>query len=307
MKKLKNSTLQMYKHIHIIDLSDVLYRAYWSKPTHEFTGKKTGHFTGLCVFCSKLYELLSAEESSCAIFAFDAPNNSAKRRKIFPEYKRSDARVKLKEQAPTMHLDNSNFRKIISIFPNMFCVEKSEYEADDLIVYLTYKFHKTHKIYIYARDYDLFFLQHRCKALMKDAITNTINIKEKLKKKYRITNPKLLPYIKILNGDKSDNIPVIFDLRKTKKFVERWYEDKKVSLYCPELLKEKEAIKRNIKLVMPLQVKDGVEFTDSSDFTDKEKFEVLVNHNLMNIMQFLVQNKNLLNVRRLYGKARKQR
>lgn len=303
MKPLKTSTLKKYSNMHLIDISYILYRAYFAMPNLAYDGKKTGHFKGLCELLTKLHQMFNMESNKhCAIFVFDSTIKY--RKKIFPQYKETAARAKTKESAPTMYIDYDNFKRLISIFPNMFSVQKDRYEADDIIVYLTKKFHSTHRIFVYSKDQDLFFLK-RFKAIFKEGATTNINVKEVLLKKYRIDNYRLLPYIKILNGDKSDNIPAIFDLRKTKKFIAKWYEDKKITLYCKELQEEKKAIQRNIKLVMPIRVKDGVSYVDRDEYTDAMIFETILDHNLVSFMKFLKDNKKLINIGGLYGEKEK--
>ncbi len=286
--------LSKFRHLHLIDISWLLYKSYFAMQELEFTGKKTGHFKGLCDFLSKLHELFQTEPNQhYALFVFDSLDKY--RKSIYPEYKLSDARIKTKAKAPVMSADYDNFQKLIAIFPNMASMEVKGYEADDIIIHLAKLYAKSHKVYVYSKDYDMFVLR-KLGVQFKQNVTTFINVKEAIKKKYRIEDYSIIPYIKILNGDTSDNIPPIFDLRQTKKIIAKWKQDAKITLFSDELLAEKKLIQRNIKLILPMKVERNLTVILRESFTDKSILDVIMNHGLYSLLGFLrkPENKKLL-------------
>jgi hypothetical protein len=245
-----------YKVINLVDMHYILYRGFFSKPHLEYNGKKTGQFVGLYELCLSLYDMFHEDKDTCTLFvADDVPHM---RKKIFPEYKITDARKKVKDKAPVMYVDHDNFKSIIHLFPRFYFVKKDGYEADDIIQHVVLSYHEKGKTFrIYTKDYDLFYLAKRHRVMFYSGVTTAINVAAAVKKKYNTQLAKL-PMIKILNGDKSDNVPPVFDLRKTRKIVEQWVTDKKISLFNDELKAKQKEIKRNYLLIQPLKVKELV-------------------------------------------------
>lgn len=287
--KLNKEFFKSFKTIHLIDISNLLYISFFSKPKLEFNGKLTGHHKGLCDFMINIYQAQRMHPNDAYLFVFDS--KAEYRYKVYPEYKQSAARKKSKSLAPpvTHEIEHPNYINIISAIKNCYCVIEKGYEADDLIVFFTKLLHKKHKIQIYTRDYDLFFLTSKSGVSIKN-----INVQEKIKKKYRIDDINDLFYIKILNGDTSDNIPPIFDLRQTKKIILEWKKAKRTMLYSKELKERKDTIIRNIKLISPIKVK---KYPVLYTVEKRNVLNVLKSHGLYAYLSFLKnvkKNKHLI-------------
>jgi len=251
---LNNEFFKKYKVVNLVDMHYILYRSFFAMPNLEYNGKKTGQYKGLYELCLTLFDMFHDDKDTCTLFVAD--DYPAMRKRIFPEYKETDARKRVKDKAPVMYVDHDNFKNIIHLFPRFYFVKKTGYEADDIIQHIVLSCVEKDKTFrIYTKDYDLFYLAKRHRVMFYSGATTAINVKEAVKKKYNTQLAKL-PMIKILNGDKSDNVPPVFDLRKTRKIVEQWLKNQKISCYNEELKARREELKRNYLLIQPLKVKE---------------------------------------------------
>ena len=197
----------------IRDGLNTFIRVFSVLPTTNADGIHVGGIVGFLK--SVGYSIKTLRPTRC-IIVFDGKGGSHRRRKLFPEYKkrkRTSYRVNRVEQFSSQKDERHNMIlqlkrcvEYLSLLPlTIFSTENIE--ADDVIAYITKQVLTESKITIMSTDKD--FLQ-----LVNERISIWNPVRKKLYnpegvlKDYEIAPNNFLLY-RVLDGDKSDNIPGI--------------------------------------------------------------------------------------------------
>lgn len=262
-----------------IDGSSLLSTSYYATLPHEITAEKdpekkkqaykhimhsaNGLYTnGILGFMKTLHRLINEQKPSYLMIAFDRSRNTF-RREIYPEYKgtRSETPEPLKQQFGTLHQ---------LLVKAGFAVESSEqYEADDIVASATALYAGDEPIRLYSKDQDYFQLvndrldirlwMHMPKEKLEGLNKKYAGIRSRFSgsvpgdsfefteesvEDYYGALPALVPDLKGITGDVSDNIPGVkgvssaaAPLLKKYKGLEGIYE---AIDSCPDAKAEKE-------------------------------------------------------------------
>lgn len=129
-------------------------------------------------------EAFSSPDTS--FYIFDGYNSKASRRKIYPEYKGNRPKV-----ADTFYETLNTFKQLI-LHTNKISIEVPEFEADDVIAYLTKGYKGPIPIKIFSTDKDFAVLVNEYVTTSSSGILNV--------------NPIDVRLYKALVRDKSDNV-----------------------------------------------------------------------------------------------------
>lgn len=178
------------------------------------------HIGGIFHFINVIQRFLSEYNYEKIIVFWDGNNNSSQRKSIYPQYK-ENRRISMTEEKKDSYNEQKN--RIKQYLEEMFVRQVSidNHECDDLIAY--YCSISDEKITILSSDKDLTQLisptVHIYSPISKEWITDKHKVKiDKIE--LPIENVKT---IKIMMGDKSDNIKGIYGLGE-KKFLEYFPE-----------------------------------------------------------------------------------
>ena len=213
MKDVKLARLN--DRILIVDLLNLFIRSFAASPAMNGNGEHVGGLTGSLYSIGNAIRLTNA--TRCIVVA-DGENGSARRRKLFPDYKMKkkmhynlnrayDFRTK-EEEERAMKLQLARFVDYLRCLPIQF-VTVTGVEADDAIAYIAKDIftEPNQKVTIMSSDRD--FLQ-----LVNDRISVWSPTKKKMYtpkdvlEEYSVSPNNFLFY-KMLMGDASDNIPGI--------------------------------------------------------------------------------------------------
>lgn len=178
------------------------------------------HIGGIFHFINVIQRFLSEYNYEKIIVFWDGNNNSSQRKSIYPQYK-ENRRISMTEEKKDSYNEQKN--RIKQYLEEMFVRQVSidNHECDDLIAY--YCSISNEKITILSSDKDLTQLisptVHIYSPISKEWITDKHKVKiDKIE--LPVENVKT---IKIMMGDKSDNIKGIYGLGE-KKFLEYFPE-----------------------------------------------------------------------------------
>ena len=188
MKKIKDNA------IFVVDGTSILYRSYYAiKALHTSKGLPVQAVYG---FCRSIKKIIDEFNPKYLLIAWD--KGKSIRKETFTEYKAK------RESAP---IDMFDQKEAIVEFLDLIKakqIEKSGYEADDLILSIV-EDHKKNDAVVVAQDKDLF-------QLISDRVVNfdpskkIIIDEEVFEKKYGFM-PEKLSFYHALIGDSIDNIP----------------------------------------------------------------------------------------------------
>jgi DNA polymerase-1 len=189
------------------------------------------------------------------IIVFDGKGGSSRRRKLYPEYKnkrkgkirlnRINEYENIEDERHSMLMQLSRCVEYLETLP-LTIVSVDNVEADDVIAYISKQLLTDSEIKIMSTDKD--FLQ-----LVNNRISVWSPTKKKLykpetlKEEYEITSNNFLTY-RILEGDKSDNIPGVngIGIKTAVKRFPQLLEEKNVSV--DDLLKISNKKKDELKI-----------------------------------------------------------
>lgn len=185
------------KTIYLIDGSSFLYRAFYAlRPMTAPSGTQVGAVYGFCRMLKKIIDTFTPEHLA---LVWDTKGETS-RHVLYKEYKST-------RMAAPMHLFDQKF--IIQDFAksiHLAQIEKSGYEADDLLYSLAQDFtHKGYKVVLITTDKDLGQTVSE-NILLYDAFKQEFTDRVALEQKYGFPIEKL-PFYFSLVGDASDNIP----------------------------------------------------------------------------------------------------
>ena len=185
------------KIILLIDFNNLVFCSHYTNPQLNKYGENIGTVKN---FFYKLRSLKSMFEPSYIVFASDLSRAKTFRRKLFSKYK-----AQRKPMDPDIGRQMEIISKLISLcgFP---IYNSPEYEADDIIGMIS-KFgeENNYQVIIISSDRDLYQLLSDNIFVMSPK-SNQLLDKNWLYNNYHLTPTQWID-IKILQGDRSDNIP----------------------------------------------------------------------------------------------------
>ena len=186
----------------LIDANGLMHRAYYALP--PLTDKQGKVVNALYGFFACLFKILREQNFQYVVAAFDSPGETFRHRQ-YSLYKAN--RVKAPDE---FYAQFPQAKKILRLL-HIPVVEKSGYEADDLIGSLAQRFQKAGvKIFILTGDFDLLQLVNSQVnvVLLKKGVSQTVSYNvSKAREKLGGLNPEKIIDLKSLAGDSSDNIP----------------------------------------------------------------------------------------------------
>ena len=204
-------SLETDSKVLIIDGLNTFIRAFAVTPTTNVNGVHVGGITG---FLRSVGYAIKTIQPTRVIITFDGKGGSKRRKKLFPEYKanrkiaskvnRSDEFSSVEDEKQSMYMQIQRALEYLKHLP-MTIVTIENIEADDSMAYISKQLLTESNIVIMSTDKD--FLQ-----LVNDRISVWSPTKKVLynplavQRDYEIPPHNFLMY-RILEGDKSDNIP----------------------------------------------------------------------------------------------------
>ncbi len=198
----------------IVDGLNTFIRAYAASPTTNINGEHVGGISG---FLLSVGHAIKAINPTRVIIVFDGKDGSAKRKKLYPQYKANRTfKIRLNRAETVDKEDNQREQlmrlvEYIEVLP-FTTVVSDGVEADDVIAYISedYLKEKDSQVFIMSSDKD--FMQ---------LVNDRIHIWSPTKKQLFYTNDvyetyNIMPYnfalYRALLGDDSDNIPGVSGL-----------------------------------------------------------------------------------------------
>ncbi len=187
----------------IIDVNALIHRSFHALP--KLTSPHGKEIQGVYGFCLVFLKILKLFKPDYIVAAFDLPHPTF-RHKQYKYYKATRVR------APQELYDQIPLVKEFLNYVNVPVLERSGYEADDLIGSIVNKFKKTQDIEIVILTGDLDTLQlvnqNTKVCTFKKGITDNILYDvEGVRARFGGVNPDQLVDFKGLKGDVSDNVP----------------------------------------------------------------------------------------------------
>lgn len=184
----------------IIDGFALTYRAYFGLPNSIRT--KGIAINAVLGFYNTLTSLINQIQPKYLVVAADHPKPTF-RHKMYPKYKanRPPMPKELELQLPMI--------KTVLAACNIPVLQLAGYEADDLIGTITSSLPHNTEAYIITMDRDtLQLVNEQVSVLVPNSRENKIYTPDTVKYEWHV-EPKLIPDLKALMGDASDNIPGI--------------------------------------------------------------------------------------------------
>jgi len=189
-------------HLHLIDGSGLIFRAYHALPplTRKSDGLPVGAVSG---FCNMLFKIIEDQKGSNApthlVVVFDAKGKTF-RSDIYPEYKmnRPPAPEDLIPQFPLTRDATRAF--------GLACIEQEGFEADDIMATLAVQAREAGgQVTIVSSDKDLMQLVGNG-VEMYDAMKNKRIGPEQVEEKFGVAPNRVID-VQSLAGDSVDNVP----------------------------------------------------------------------------------------------------
>lgn len=238
IKQEYTSNINMNSNILLVDGLNTYIRSYIKTPTMNEDGIHIGGITG---FLNSIGYALKLTGATRCILVFDGKGGSVRRRKLFPDYK-ANRKNKINFNR-TYHFNSADdeeknmARQLARLMEYIQCMPMSiisvdNIEADDAISYIAKNVYdkNENKIVIMSSDKD--FLQIVDDRIQVWSPTKKIMYdKNKILNEYGIYHENFI-YYRILDGDKSDNIPGIkgMGLKTIKKHFNFLLETKKIEM-----------------------------------------------------------------------------
>ena len=258
--------------ILICDGLNTFIRVFSAIPTTNDDGI---HIGGIIGFLKSIAYTTKMLNTTRTIVVFDGKGGSSRRRKLYPEYKnkrrgkirlnRINEYENIEDERHSMFMQLSRCVEYLETLP-LTIISVDNIEADDVIAYISKQLFTDSKIMIMSTDKD--FLQ-----LVNNRISVWSPTKKKLykpetlKEEYEITSNNFLTY-RILEGDKSDNIPGVNGIG-IKTAIKRF----------PQLLEEKNV---SINDILKISNKKKDELKIYQNVLDSEK-QLKLNYKLMQL------------------------
>ena len=230
------------------------------------------HIGGIFHFVNVLRRFLSEYNYDKVIVFWDGNNNSSQRKLLFSEYKENRRLTMNEEKKESYYGQKERLKQYLEeMFIRQIGID--DHECDDLIAYYT-QISQDEKITILSSDKDLTQLitpkVHIYSPIVKQWVTDKHKVKLG-KIEVPISNVKL---VKILLGDKSDNIEGIYNFGEVKllkyfpEIVERELNVDYICTRTQELLEENDTIKP-LKNLLSGTTKSGTYGKEYYDIREK--------------------------------------
>ena len=258
--------------ILICDGLNTFIRVFSAIPTTNDDGI---HIGGIIGFLKSIAYTTKMLNTTRTIVVFDGKGGSSRRRKLYPEYKnkrrgkirlnRINEYENIEDERHSMFMQLSRCVEYLEALP-LTIISVDNVEADDVIAYIAKQLLPKSNHIIMSTDKD--FLQ-----LVNNRISVWSPTKKKLykpetlKEEYEITSNNFLTY-RILEGDKSDNIPGVNGIG-IKTAIKRF----------PQLLEEKNV---SINDILKISNKKKDELKIYQNVLDSEK-QLKLNYKLMQL------------------------
>ncbi len=196
------STFGKGHHLHLIDGSGFIFRAYHALPplTRKSDGLPIGAVSGFCNMLYKMVEDATGDDAPTHVAVIFDHSSKTFRNDIYPEYKanRPPAPEDLRPQFPLTRDATRAF--------GLACIETAGYEADDIIASYAVKARDAGgRVTIVSSDKDLMQLVGDG-VEMFDAMKSKRIGREEVEEKFGL-GPEKVVDIQALAGDSVDNVP----------------------------------------------------------------------------------------------------
>jgi len=196
------STFGKGHHLHLIDGSGFIFRAYHALPplTRKSDGLPVGAVSGFCNMLYKMVEDATGDDAPTHVAVIFDHSSKTFRNDIYPEYKanRPPAPEDLRPQFPLTRDATRAF--------GLACIETEGYEADDIIASYAVKARDAGgRVTIVSSDKDLMQLVGDG-IEMFDAMKSKRIGREEVEEKFGL-GPEKVVDIQALAGDSVDNVP----------------------------------------------------------------------------------------------------
>jgi len=193
----------------IVDGLNTFIRAYSASPALNANGE---HIGGISGFLASVGSAIKTINPTRVVVVFDGKNGSAKRKKIFPDYK-ATRKVKIRlNRADTVDKEDTQLQQLIRLIDYLevlpiTVMTLDESEADDVMAFITNEYLTPKESHTFIMSSDKDFLQ-----LVSKHVHVWSPTKKKLYYEEDVFNeygfyPQNFPIFRALAGDKSDNIP----------------------------------------------------------------------------------------------------
>ena len=252
-----NKTNSVNDHVLVIDGLNQFIRTWAVSPATNSDGQ---HIGGIVGFLQTIALSIRTLSPTRVIICFDGKGGSARRKKIYPEYKAGRKPLKRPNRVEGLTAENEaenmrrQFKRLIEYLDCLpvTVISMENIEADDTIAYISKQVLKDSKITIMSTDKDFY-------QIINDRISiwsptkKVLYDRKRLEDEFQILSENFV-YYRIVDGDKSDNIPGIRGIGlKTilKKFP--FLVDKEIVsidefLNVTNLLEHKSLLERNFRL-----------------------------------------------------------
>jgi len=215
----------------IVDFLNLFIRSFAGSPAMNSNGEHVG---GITAFLISLCLVLKKLNATRCIIVSDGKGSSAKKQKIYPEYKKNrnfklnlNRQYEFKnsdEEHESMKWQMSRLLEYFEYLPVLFFAIDGV-EADETIAYISTELLKDSKIYIVSSDKDYYQLVND-NVMVYSPTKKMMFDKDTIHTKYGIRTKNYVFY-RMLDGDKSDNIPGIkgVGLKKIQKHFDFLNED----------------------------------------------------------------------------------
>lgn len=254
------------KKLFVIDSLGYLFRSYYAIRN---LSKKTGESTNaLYGFIRAVLKIIKEFEPTHLVAVFDGPDNSKRRREIYPEYKKN--RVNPPEDLPHQLQWAYEFCKLA----NIPCLRLEHVEADDAMAAIAkWAAKQDSEVFLCTSDKDLYQLVSDKIFVLNTHKNNLVLDAEKVKENFGVWPSQVHDYLSII-GDASDNIPGIKsfgpktaqglldkaqNLENLIQSPEKYLNEKKLKIFTDQL----EQLKMSYKLV---QLDPDVNTPETQDF-----------------------------------------
>ena len=253
-----NKTNSVNDHVLVIDGLNQFIRTWAVSPATNSDGQ---HIGGIVGFLQTIALSIRTLSPTRVIICFDGKGGSARRKKIYPEYKAGRKPLKRPNRVEGLTAENEaenmrrQFKRLIEYLDCLpvTVISMENIEADDTIAYISKQILKDSKITIMSTDKDFY-------QIINDRISiwsptkKVLYDRKRLEDEFQILSENFV-YYRIVDGDKSDNIPGIRGIGlKTilKKFP--FLTDKEIIsidefLNVTNLFEHKDLLERNFRLM----------------------------------------------------------
>ncbi|MEM8570445.1 MAG: DNA polymerase I [Pseudomonadota bacterium] len=189
-------------HLHLIDGSGFIFRAYHALPplTRKSDGLPIGAVSGFCNMVFKMVETSKGADAPTHVAVIFDHSSQTFRNEIYPDYK-----AQRPEPPEDLRPQFALIRDATRAF-NLPCIEKEGFEADDLIAtYATQAQEAGGRVTIISSDKDLMQLVGGGVEMLDPIKTRAIGPDE-VREKFGVDPEKVID-VQALAGDSVDNVP----------------------------------------------------------------------------------------------------